>query len=182
MKAKIPLAEAYTRARDIEEALMPYCSQIAIAGSIRRQRPTVGDIEIVCIPARPVEYTPLFMDAFSRTVCDLGDLLKGTPGGRYCQVRLPQGLCLDLFMAKPETWGYILALRTGSAEYMQAVARTWKRKGFEGRKGMMWHTRQERHIATPTEEYFFRLIGVEFRPPQDREVINLKTYQESSNL
>jgi len=50
MKTKLPLSTAITLAESIVTALAPGCSRIAIAGSVRREKPEVGDIEIVCIP------------------------------------------------------------------------------------------------------------------------------------
>ena len=50
MKTRIPLNEAHAIAAEIITVLAPHCRRIEIAGSIRRQRPEVGDIEIVGIP------------------------------------------------------------------------------------------------------------------------------------
>jgi DNA polymerase/3'-5' exonuclease PolX len=47
---RIPLAEAETLAREVVELLRPACAKIEIAGSIRRRRPDVGDLEIVAVP------------------------------------------------------------------------------------------------------------------------------------
>jgi len=47
---RIPLVHARKIADGLREILAPACHRFEIAGSIRRERPTVGDIEIVCIP------------------------------------------------------------------------------------------------------------------------------------
>ena len=52
---KTPLADAQRTATHISKALTPYCHRIAIAGSIRRQRPMIGDIEIVALPQRQTD-------------------------------------------------------------------------------------------------------------------------------
>ena len=51
-KAAIPLAKARGFAQIIAARLAPYCERIEIAGSIRRKRETVGDIELVAISRR----------------------------------------------------------------------------------------------------------------------------------
>ena len=45
-----PLAEALEVANHIQSALAPHCARVEIAGSIRRRRPSIGDVEIVCLP------------------------------------------------------------------------------------------------------------------------------------
>lgn len=44
------LAQAKTIAEGLVEAFKPYCRRVQIAGSIRRERPEVKDIEIVAVP------------------------------------------------------------------------------------------------------------------------------------
>jgi DNA polymerase/3'-5' exonuclease PolX len=52
---KFPYPVVLPIAGRIVEALRPYCERIEIAGSLRREKPMVGDIEIVAIPRRPVD-------------------------------------------------------------------------------------------------------------------------------
>ena len=105
--------------------LTPYCDRIEIAGSVRRRKPDVGDIEVVAIP-KTVEDRDLFWNGdrvrspmFAREVRILGEIRKGVPEvGRYIQIWLdPEKIQLDLFLATPDNWGLILAIRTGSARY-----------------------------------------------------------------
>ncbi|MFH1640834.1 MAG: hypothetical protein ABIA66_02590, partial [Candidatus Omnitrophota bacterium] len=49
-KVKYPLEKMKYLAEDVVRLLRPYCTRIEIAGSIRRTRSEVSDIEIVCIP------------------------------------------------------------------------------------------------------------------------------------
>lgn len=50
---KTPYAEIHPIAARLLDALRPYCHRIEIAGSLRRKRDMIGDIEIVAIPRRP---------------------------------------------------------------------------------------------------------------------------------
>ncbi len=55
---RIPLAEALDIATNTLAILRPRCHKADIAGSVRRQSPTIGDLEIVCLPDRsPLEST-----------------------------------------------------------------------------------------------------------------------------
>jgi len=90
------------------EILKPYCLRIEIAGSIRREKPEVGDIELIAIVKD--------IKKFSKEVNKL-EKVKGNPTGKYTQRILPEGIKLDLFMANIRNWGLIFAIRTGSARY-----------------------------------------------------------------
>lgn len=137
------LKTAQTIAISICERLQPFCTQLNIAGSIRRQKQEPKDIEVICLPRMiSVEQGGLFdevlvekkvSDNFVRVVKDLGRVVKGKPDGKMMQIELPQRIMLDLFM--PDEWDYYrqLAIRTGSADYVRStIAAGWKRKGWCG--------------------------------------------------
>lgn len=48
---RMPLAFAQRAGLHVLKLLAPYCDRIQVAGSVRRLRPEVGDLEVVCIPA-----------------------------------------------------------------------------------------------------------------------------------
>ena len=115
MKAKIPLAEAEEIASRVVEKLMPYCQRIEIAGSIRRRKAEIGDIEIVAEPK-------MIRDLFDVPVLqaipteNLGLVVKN--GLRYKQVLLTEKIYLDLFIVHPlAQLGVILAIHTGSTKF-----------------------------------------------------------------
>jgi DNA polymerase/3'-5' exonuclease PolX len=128
---------------NISERLWPYASKLNIAGSIRREKPEVKDIEIVCLP-RYIEGgqvqmfstdTPslVLSPGFCMEVKMLGKVIKGKPDGRYMQIELPQGINLDLFMPEADDYYRQFAIRTGSADYAQrTIARGWNRIGWCG--------------------------------------------------
>ena len=167
---RIPLAEALDIAADVVAVLGPHCQKIDIAGSVRRQRQTIGDLEIICLPDRsPIESTPLFAGGFAQAVQQWPGT-KGGPDGRYTQRLLPSGLKLDLFMPHPDGYGLILAIRTGSADWSHLrLATAWKRAGFHSEGGLL---RREDGSAVPcrTERELFDTIGLAWVEPQDREV------------
>lgn len=49
---KLPLQHAEQLAHRLVELLTPHCERIDVAGSIRRKKQEVGDIEIVCLPKK----------------------------------------------------------------------------------------------------------------------------------
>ena len=96
-----------------------------IAGSIRRQKPEVKDIEIVAIP-EPTHNIFLEEDWSRPTYLDYqlrhmesDDELEMIKGGRkYRQYRLAEGINLDLFLVYDAAqWGVIYLIRTGPWEF-----------------------------------------------------------------
>jgi DNA polymerase (family 10) len=167
---RIPLAEALDIAANVVAVLGPHCLKIDVAGSIRRQSPTIGDLEIVCLPDHdPLESTPLFAGGFAQAV-EQWPGLKGSPDGRYTQPLLPSGLTLDLFMPHSDSYGLILAIRTGSADWShKKLAIAWVCAGFHSEGGLL---RREDGSVIPcrTERELFDVIGLPWVEPVDREV------------
>ena len=152
------LEEAYQIAEKIKKQLEPYCDRIAIAGSLRREKTDVKDIEIVAIPNDRFQLG-LIVNKWKK--------IRGEVGGKYLQRELPERINLDLFFANEKNWGYIFAIRTGSAEYSHKVLATgWLKAGYKGVDGMLTKNKQE--IEVREEEDLFKLIGVEYVEPRLR--------------
>lgn len=173
---KTPLAPALQTAFKLTMALKPYCDRIEIAGSIRRCRPQVGDIELVAIPRRPRDLLgqplpgPTALDAFlderAVTFTKRGEKYQQFAYGSYT---------VDLFLATPATWGSIFTIRTGSADFTRWLvtpqphgARPWavlfgNNKANPGRL-----THNGRLLATPEEIDIFNALGLAYIDPLDR--------------
>lgn len=167
MKQQYPLEQAKELAEELKQQLSRMTSRIEIAGSVRRCKETVGDIEIVC---QPSETFDLFGAAEPQPIYLPYRAVKD--GSRYKQYRLPNGLCLDLFIVLPPAqWGVILALRTGPMMFSKKLVtrRPWGYlpSEYHVEDGAVWH--EERGvIATPEESDYFRLCGLNWIPPQER--------------
>jgi DNA polymerase/3'-5' exonuclease PolX len=161
-------------AERVRATLAPYCTRIEIAGSIRRRRPQVHDIEIVAIPQRVCVQVDLFTrgEVVHPTFCQLvarWPALKGRADGRYTQRRLPEGIALDLFMPRPESWGLILAVRTGSSVYSHEIlAKGWVAAGYHSVDGVLRRGHLSVHV--PEERDLFALIGLPWCEPWEREM------------
>lgn len=135
----------YTKAASIAEAylemMLPYCFRAMVAGSIRRRKTEVKDIEIVCAPKLIPMADPekLFGEGFRNLLyewaLDSGIvwIKPGTdeivewplkPDGRYWRGVITAGqdaVKLDLFLTTVENFGTTLLIRTGSSEFNQAL-------------------------------------------------------------
>jgi DNA polymerase/3'-5' exonuclease PolX len=165
---RILLAEAEHIAVGAMQQLEPHCEVISLAGSLRRRRPTIGDIEIVCVP-KLYDATPLFCNGIA-TVVNQWEKVRGELPCRYTQRILPGGIRLDLFMVHPDGYGLQRAIRTGSADWCrQVLAPAWVRAGYRSKEGLL---RRADGTVVPvrTEPELFRLIDLHWVDPRDREV------------
>lgn len=190
-KARIPLDKAEWIAEKIKGAIGEHCDKVAIAGSIRRKEPVVGDIEIVCQPKMKTT-RDLFGDPHRDAVVslekikrDLGDLglhkVKGKD--RYQQWEIPytvsglieQELSLDLFLVLPPAdWGVIFMIRTGPHFFSRKMV-TQKPSGYlprgcqvlEGRIVSVLNENKVKDIDT--EKDYFKFCGMDYIPPEERQ-------------
>lgn len=174
---------AKTIAEELVKQLAPHCERIQIAGSIRREKPEVKDIEIVAIP-KPYD-VGLFESGIA-SVVNRWEKVKGELPCKYTQriinpldygikIVYPDGspaeIKLDLFFATPKNWGLILGIRTGSADYShQVLAMGWSRKGYESSEGMLFHKTSRWERSIPEEKDLFDLIGIPMPEPKDRNL------------
>src|SRR5690606_2568075 len=125
-------------ATNIATNLGKHCHHLHIAGSIRREMPYVGDIEIVCSPHLEFDKN-LFgevtnsapIQPFTDAVNNLGAYIKN--GSRYKQIALTHHMNLDIFIPLPHDYYRQLVLRTGSAKYAKnVIAHRWLMLGWCG--------------------------------------------------
>ena len=169
---KMPLVRARYLARKVIERLAPHCERIEIAGSIRRGKSEVGDIEIVCIPKKYADLLgndlgncPEFVAAVSRWEC-----VKGNPEtGLYTQRILPVDGSprLDLFMTDAKRWGLTLLIRTGSAEFNMKFLRRLDAAGVKMMRGRLYDL-DCNPIPAPEESDVFKAAKMEFIEPEKR--------------
>ena len=156
-------------AEAVLEQLRPHCKRVQIAGSIRRKKENVGDIEIV---ATPLPYSNgMFEDGLAKVVNQWekvkGELEYGK--SKYTQRILPEGIKLDLFFAEEDNWGYTLALRTGSADYSHKVlASGWVHRGFKSIDGYLW--KDDEKYEVKEERELFDIVGIPYVDPEKRNL------------
>ncbi len=173
---KTPYSVIRPVAERILNALAPYCERIELAGSLRRQKSHVGDIEIVAIPRRTRDLFgrpmpgPSALDAF----LDERAVTFTKRGEKYQQFTYG-AFVVDLFLPTAETWGSVFTIRTGSAEFSHWLvnpqprgACPWSVRfgGKDAHPGRLLH--DGRLLATPEEADVFAAVGLEWIPPAER--------------
>lgn len=175
---KRPYNQMRAIAAGLVERLRPACQRIEIAGSIRREKELIGDIEIVAI-STPL--TDLFGEPTGRSQVD--DLLSAWPisikknGQKYKQFIYTGKVSgdqytVDLFLPSAETWAVIYMIRTGSADFSRQMVT--KRSmgglmpnGLSVADGRVWLNGAV--LDTPEEVDVFKLWGMDFVEPKDRK-------------
>ncbi len=180
MKEYVDLHVAQHVAGKYIDLLKPFCDKIKVAGSIRRKRPRVGDIEIVCIPKTEGIPDGMFNEqtvralGFAKVLSDAKvDLLKGNPKeGKYVQMMTTENIQIDLFMLNKINFGRLYMVRTGSADFSTWMAERWVKWGYKGIEGQLWLVDEFKNplkrISTPTEKSIFDLLGLKVIPPHKR--------------
>jgi DNA polymerase/3'-5' exonuclease PolX len=196
-ETRYPYAKAHALAERIKQLLAPHCEKFHVAGSLRRMKAEVKDIEVVCIPKKEQRSVDLFggtkeiiCNGFSFGLTEImEEIVKGKITGRYMQVKLKGDMMLDLFLPHADDYYRQLAIRTGSADYShQVIAKAWYKKGWCGTADGLrkqtectgggkypWKCKKEKPTLPPswkTEGEFFTWLGLEYIDPEFREVHN----------
>jgi DNA polymerase (family 10) len=183
-KPKFDSDEAAPVAVQMLEILKPFCERIEIAGSLRRMKDRVGDIELLFIP----RFEDRQMDMFTTEPMDLADekinaLLKdGTllkrpnkdgifTWGKKNKLCLhnASGIPIDLFSTTAENWFVSLVIRTGSKETNLALTNGAIALGGSLNaygSGVSWKDGSK--TIAESEEHVFRMCGVKYRNPNER--------------
>lgn len=151
-----------------------------VAGSIRRKKANVKDVEIVAIVRN---YSKLYAD-----LSTLGRFIKPgvssvidwppKHGAKYVRMLLNEGIKLDLFIANSDNWGALLCMRTGSASdangsvfggFVPAMFKRWKKVSCGGMmKGCQPTLPDGTMLVVKEEREFFELCGVDWIEPELR--------------
>jgi DNA polymerase (family 10) len=171
----LPLATADKFAARIRAEMEPFCERIEIAGSIRRRRPFVNDVDVVVLPKPHLEagLRERVKLKAERIITDgLQTLVVILTNDLQVDVWIAQPESRDLLEVKPSNFGSLLLCRTGSTEHNIYLIDHAKRRG------LIWNPYhgvfspiggKSVCIASATEEEIFAALQLEFIPPEKRE-------------
>ena len=156
------LAAAWPVAEDIAARLRKIrgVEQVEIAGSFRRRRETVGDLDLLVICADSAPVMQAFVEAPS-----VAEVLG--QGDTKSSVKLASGLQVDLRVVPAESFGAALLYFTGSKAHNIELRRIAIEKGLSLNEYGL--NRGEKAVAGRTEEEVYRALGLAWIPPELRE-------------
>ncbi|MEA2054714.1 MAG: DNA polymerase/3'-5' exonuclease PolX [Candidatus Thermoplasmatota archaeon] len=144
----------------IKELLEEKVDKISIAGSIRRMKETIGDVDILAVSSQPVKIMDFFTGMKNvETVIAKGETKSS--------VRLESGVQVDLRIVEKESFGSALQYFTGSKEHNIEVRKIAVKKGYKLNEYGLFD--KQRRIAGATEEEIYRALGIDYIPPELRE-------------
>ena len=163
-RERMPLGTALPVAEAIRATLEPLeeTDQISLAGSVRRMRETVKDIDILVTSRRPARV----MEAFVRLPNVVEVLAHGETKS---SVRLREGIQADLRVVEPECFGAALQYFTGSKQHNIRVRELAQRQGLKVNEYGVFDEKTNRRVAGATEEDVYRSVGLPLVPPEIRE-------------
>ena len=158
-RERVLLDVALRTATEMVDALTPLSQRCAYAGSLRRWRETIGDIDIL---AAADDSAPL-MAAFSAG----HDVVASGP--TKTTVRTASGLTADLRVVSLDAWGAALQYFTGSAAHNVAVRQIAIKQKLKLSEYGLFDAETNELIVSRTEEEVYERLGLAWVPPAMRE-------------
>jgi len=183
-KRKFPRADAIATARIIVKEIEHDCVRLVVAGSLRRRKAFVGDVELLYIPKTmqvrnglfDVLVTPMVDITLERLVAGGQLAARKTVTGSISwgaknklAVHLPCGIPVDFFATSEESWSNYLVCRTGSAESNRRIAMAAQRKGWKWNPyGAGFTDAFGDAVPASSEREVFDLVGLPYQEPWER--------------
>ncbi|MGW1106839.1 DNA polymerase/3'-5' exonuclease PolX [Streptomyces sp. NPDC002540] len=161
---RILLSTATEAAEDIvtELSRITGCENCAYAGSLRRMKETIGDIDILVAADRSAP----FMDALT----DLRSTAEVIARGRKkTSIRTVEGIQVDLRVVRPESWGAGLQYFTGSKAHNIRTRTIAVHLGLKLSEYGLFETEGGKRVASRSEDEVYARLGLPWIPPTLRE-------------
>lgn len=136
--------------------------KIEIAGSIRRRKPTIGDIDLLITSKNPEKVMDFFtkMDEVDRVLAK---------GPTKSSVRLKEGIQADLRVVPEENFGAALIYFTGSKQHNIELRKIAIRKGMKLSEYGLFDKDTNKFLAGRTEKDCYKKLGLKYLEPEQRE-------------
>ena len=155
-----------SRVRELEARLkkLKEVERVNVAGSIRRSKETIGDVDILVTSQKPA----LVMDFF---VSQPGISRVVAHGDTKSSVRLENGLEMDLRVVPEESYGAALLYFTGSKDHNVALREIAIKKGCKLNEYGLFKKEKNRDVAVAgkTEKEVYEKLGLSYIEPEMRE-------------
>ena len=157
----------------ILQVVEPFCEKAQIAGSIRRRKGGVNDIDLVI---QPKPECAAWLNIIKQIRSEF-DAVTEKQGEKLAVMYIPfaskhgQGYVqVDLYRATRATFGILLLVRTGSKEHNVHLCNVALIQGMRLLYSQGLVDKDGKVIAGKTEEEVFEALGLSFVVPQDREI------------
>lgn len=163
-RARLHLGIALPLANELMVFLrkVPGAERVSTAGSLRRMKETIGDLDLLVASRRPAKVMSAFTGArFCAKVLASGETKSS--------ILTPDGLQVDLRVVPPESFGAALQYFTGSKEHNVRLREWASRQGLKVNEYGVFRTKTNRRLAGREEADVYRAVGLPWIPPELRE-------------
>lgn len=175
---RIPREQATPLVSAMVALLTEHCDWIAPAGSYRREKPEIGDVELVAI-SKPTLLAHMDELVRNGTIAKKEYVNEKTGkvsyrwGEKWRALTFSHGgvtVKFDLFLCDVDNRGNQYELRTGPGDKNTWMMMAFKRfhAPFSVKDGYIWDGEQKLHI--PDEQAYFALLGIPYIEPKDRTI------------
>jgi len=152
---------------------LPEASKVTIAGSYRRRKETVGDLDILVVSKKPESIMEFFVNQQ-----EVDRVLAKGP--TKSSIRLHNGIDVDLRVVPAESYGAALAYFTGSKAHNVRMREIAQRKGMKLNEYGL--TKGKKTVAGKTEEEIYKALGLHYVEPEMREDLGELELAKSGDL
>jgi len=147
-------------AKEIVEKLEKKVDKIELAGSLRRMKETIGDVDILVVTNKSSEIMDYFtnMDRVEKVIAK---------GDTKSTIRLYGGIQVDLRIVEAESFGSALQYFTGSKDHNVKLRKIAQKKDLKLNEYGLF--KKEDRIAGKTEKSVYSKLGLNWIPPELRE-------------
>jgi DNA polymerase (family 10) len=149
--------------REIEARLSRVAgvTKVTVAGSARRRKETIGDIDVLAVSSKPA----VIMDAFVLETPGIMTVLAH--GATKSSIKIRPGINIDLRVVPAESYGAALDYFTGSKEHNVVIRARAKKLGLTLNEYGLF--KGEKSLAGRTEEDIYKALGMAYIEPELRE-------------
>ena len=169
------------RAEKIAEQLKPLlepaceCERVVVVGSIRRRKPEVGDIELLCVPKFINGVDQLDRELGALAIQRILALRRNKRGSttygpkNKLMVHVPSGIGVDIFSTTEECWPVALVVRTGGKATNIRISMAAQERGYQFHAYGRGFTRADgSELICRSEADVFKAVGLAYREPWER--------------
>jgi DNA polymerase (family 10) len=149
--------------REIEKRLAGVAgvTKVTVAGSARRRRDTIGDIDILAVSSKAA----VIMDEFVKKTPGIMTVIAH--GATKSSIKIKPGINIDLRVVPAESYGAALNYFTGSKDHNVVIRARAIKKGLKLNEYGLF--KGARRVAGRTEEEIYRALGMAYPEPELRE-------------
>lgn len=163
---RLLLKDAMQIAREILEEInkIKDVKKAELAGSLRRKKETIGDIDIVIVSE--FKDRKKIVNKFVVLPQVQKILAKGTT--KASVILKKNNVQVDIRIVNDEEWGAAMLYFTGSREHTIQLRTIAKEKGYKINEYGLFDAKNNKRLAGDTEESIYKLLGLGYIPPEKR--------------